>query len=479
MLQNKLKEKTKQKYDKSKEKAKDFKEFTKKSFQKNDDDISYINSYYAYANERPTKNINILFTLIISLFTLALIWASLSEIDELARGEGRVIPSNKIQTIQSLDGGIVSNILVKEGAFIKKGDTLMQIDTTRFQASLEETKEEYLSLLALKTRLQAESDINPNKSLEKLSFPKYVLDSEGNNAELEQNLFRSRIGELRTNLKVLEIQYKQKLQELKEIESTEKQLERSLEIIKKQRVTIKKLANSGIKSNYDVLNIEKEYNQAMGDLEAAQLSIPRSKLAIAESENKIIEKVQNFRAKASEELQKTSAMIKKIEAQLVSDKDKVAKTEVLSPVNGIIKQINKNTIGGVVRSGEDLIEIVPDSNILLVEAKIDPRDIAFINPSQKAIVKITAYDFSIYGGLEGQIVEISADSIIDKESKEGKSYYRVIVKTDKNYLERHGQKLPIIPGMIASVDIITGKKSILDFILKPILKVKENSLHER
>ncbi len=148
-------------------------------------------------------------------------------------------------------------------------------------------------------------------------------------------------------------------------------------------------------------------------------------------------------------------------------------------MDGIIKQINMNTVGGVIRSGMDLIEIVPSSEILLVEAKIDPKDIAFINPKQEAIVKITAYDFSIYGGLEGKIVEISADSIIDKESKDDKSYYKVVVKTTKNYLEKNGERLPIIPGMIASVDIKTGKKTILDFILKPILKTKQNALHER
>ncbi|OUR72932.1 secretion protein HylD, partial [Arcobacter sp. 31_11_sub10_T18] len=163
----------------------------------------------------------------------------------------------------------------------------------------------------------------------------------------------------------------------------------------------------------------------------------------------------------------------------VAEKDKVAKTTLYSPVHGIIKQINVSTIGGVVRSGMDLIEIVPQSKILLVEAKISPKDIAFINPKQKAIVKITAYDFSIYGGLDGKIVEISADSIIDKDSKDQASYYKVVVKTDKNYLEKDGEQLPIIPGMVASVDIVTGKKTILDFLLKPILKTKGNAFHER
>jgi len=200
---------------------------------------------------------------------------------------------------------------------------------------------------------------------------------------------------------------------------------------------------------------------------------------IEEAQNKIIEKSKIFRSEASNELQKVNTEIKKYESKLVSDEDKLSKTVLVSPVDGIVNQININTIGGVVKSGTDLIEIVPQSDILLIEAKIDPKDIAFINPQQRAIVKITAYDFSIYGGLEGKIVEISADSIVDKNDKDQKSYYKVVIKTERNYLEKDKQKLPIIPGMITSVDIITGKKSILDFILKPILKTKSNALHER
>ena len=201
--------------------------------------------------------------------------------------------------------------------------------------------------------------------------------------------------------------------------------------------------------------------------------------SIEEAKNRITEKSKIFRSEASNELQKINTEIKKYESKLVSEEDKLDKTVLHSPVDGIVKQININTVGGVVKSGMELKEIVPQSDILLIEAKIDPKDIAFINPKQKAIVKITAYDFSIYGGLDGKIIEISADSIVDKDDKNKKSYYKVVIKTNRNYLEKNGQRLPIIPGMITSVDIVTGKKSILDFILKPILKTKQNALHER
>lgn len=444
-----------------------------------DEDLEFIYTSYAHANEKPAKIANIAFFFIISFFSIVIIWAYFAEVDELARGSGKVIPSDKIQRVQSLDGGIISEILVREGEIIKKGAPLMKIDTTRFQATLEESKQEYISLLAVKQRLEKESIIDINKPIPTLKFPKEVMEDASRYDILEQRLLENRFKELRSSVQVLKTQLGQKKQELREIENTIKNLKKSFALIKEQKNTIQKLVKRGVKSKYDLLDIEKEYTKISGDLEAALLSVTRSELAIQEAENKILEKLNSFRAEASNTLQETVGMINRFEARLVGDKDKVAKTTISSPVDGIVKTLNFNTIGGVVQSGMDLVEIVPQSDILLVEAKIDPRDIAFINPSQKAIVKITAYDFSIYGGLEAKIVEISADSIVDKESKDGKSYYRVIVKTEKNYLERNGEKLPIIPGMIASVDIITGKKSILDFILKPILKVKQNALHER
>ena len=446
---------------------------------KKEEDMNFIYSSYSNSNEKPSSVSRIIFILITGIFLILLLWASLAEIDELARGNGKVIPTDKIQTVQSLDGGIISEIFVKEGDTVKFDDPLMKIDTTRFQATLEESRQEYLSLLALKTRLEIESTIDIEKPLPELEFDEKVMNDPSKYYINEKLLLENRFRELKSSINVLQSQESQKIQELKEIESTIKKLNDSLGFIEEQRKTIRKLVERGIKSNFDLLNVEKEYNQTKGDLQTAKLSISRSNYAIIEARNRIQERLNTFKSEASNELQKTVSQINRFEARLIGDKDKVDKTTITSPVDGIIKQLNFNTIGGVVQSGVDLIEIVPLSDALVVEAKIDPKDIAFINPSQKAIIKITAYDFSIYGGLDGKIVEISADTIVDKDSKEGKSYYRVLVKTDKNYLERKGKKLPIIPGMIATVDIVTGKKTILDFILKPILKVKQESLHER
>lgn len=443
------------------------------------DDVQFVHTLYAQANDEPKFKIDIVFITIIGFVFLAIVWASFATIDELARGEGKVIPTNKIQTIQSYDGGEIEEILVRNGDIVKVGQPLMKVDTTRFQASLEENQEGINQWMAMKVRLEVESQIDINKPMPKLKFSKEVQEISKEYIDSETRLFENRFNELKSSIRVLESQLSQKRQELREIKSKKDQLEESLKLVKVQRNTIKKMVLSGAKSKVDLINIEKEYQQLKGDLRSTELSIPRSNFAISETRNKISEKIRQFKTEASTQLQQILVELNKAQARMVSEIDKVEKTVIKSPVNGIIKEIYMNTIGGVVKSGMDLIDIVPNSDILLVEAKIDPRDIAFINPKQKAIVKITAYDFSIYGGLEGKIVEISADSIVDKESKEGKSYYKVVVKTEKNYLEKDGEKLPIIPGMVASVDIVTGEKTIMDFILKPILKIKQNSLHER
>lgn len=442
-------------------------------------DIDFVHTLQAQANATTNKKVDYLFISIVLFFVCFLIWATFSRVDELARGEGKVIPSEKIQTIQSLDGGIVSEILVRDGAYVKIDQPLMRIDTTRFQAAVDENKQAFYGLLAAKVRLENEYDLNINKDVPVLKFPDILKVKAPFFIENERQLFINRVEEFRSALNILKTQLGQKIQELVEMKAKKEQLQEALELAKEENVTVQKLVKTGAKSKFELLNSKKELNTIRGDINTTSITIPKAQYAVDEAKNRITEKLKNFKSEALKELQTVNTDLKKYENILISEEDKLDKTVVKSPVNGFIKAININTIGGVIKSGMDIFEIVPESDILLVEAKIDPKDIAFISPSLKAIVKITAYDFSIYGGLEGKIVEISADSIIDKESKDQKSYYKVVVKTDKNYLEKEGKKLPIIPGMIASVDIITGQKSILDFLLKPILKTKQDALHER
>lgn len=444
----------------------------------NEDDIGFVNSLYGQAYDKPEPKIDLLFVSIVIIIIGLISWSMIAEIDEMASGDGKVIPSSKIQKVQNLDGGLISAILVVSGEHVVQDQALMKIDITRFKALLEEAKDQKSLLLAKKARLNAQLKFNPVKNNPIIFFPKEIRNLT-KYTTIEQSIYRNNIDEYKSSLKILELQFQQKVQEKREIQAKINQLTRSVRIVRKQIKTIARMVKSGSKSKVELLTIEKEINTLNGDLNSAILSLPRSKYAISESENKILEKVNVFKSNSYKELQEVIFELNKIEARLVSETDKLEKTVIRSPVNGIIKQININTIGGVVKSGVDLIEIVPDSDLLLIEAKINPKDIAFISPSQKAIVKITAYDYSIYGGLEGKIIEISADSIKDKEDKEDNSYYKVIIKTDKNYLESNEKKLPIIPGMVARVDIITGKKTIMDFFLKPIIKIKQGSLHER
>ena len=443
------------------------------------EDVKFMHSLYQSSSEEPNKKVNILFYSIVSLIILLLIWSSVAKVDELTSGDGKVIPSNKIQTVQYLDGGIIADILVKEGEHITKGQPLLKIDITRFQATFAETQENILSLKAKRTRLEKELKTDYTKNIPKLNFSKNLNENASHSVNSEKLIFRNQFYERKNSLKVISLQHQQKQQELIELIAKQKQLKESLKLIKEQFNAISKLVKTGSKSRVELIDKKREYNTAKGDLEATTLAIPRSRLSIKESKAQISEKVQTIKSDISVDLQKTIADIKTQTSRLVTDNDKLEKTIIKSPTDGIIKQININTIGAVIQSGVDLIEIVPDSDILIVEAKIDPKDIAFIHPDSKVKIKLTAYDFSIYGGLTGKIIDISADSIKDKESQDNKSYYKVLVKTNKNYLQYGDKKLIIIPGMVAKVDIVTGRKTIMDFFLKPILKVKDGALHER
>lgn len=442
-------------------------------------DYEFVNELYAHKNAKLNKNVLIFFFLIVVFFVGVFIWMYFSKIDELARGNGKVIPYEKIKIVQSLDGGLISDILVKEGDFVTKNQPLIKIDTTRFQASLEENEQTFYHLLITKTRLEAQASLDIDKNITPLQFDEQVLKQVPIFAKNDEKLYYSNLQELKSIIKSLKTKIQENEQNVKELQTRSNQLNARLKLAKLEADTINKLMQSGSRSKIDLIKAKKELAQLNGELQENYASINKAKFALEGAKNQILEKINAFKAKSSDELQKVNTQIKRYESKIISESDKLDKTILTSPVNGVIKQIHFNTIGGVIKSGMDLVEIVPQSDVLLVEAKINPKDIAFINPKQKAIVKITAYDFSIYGGLDGKIVEISADSLIDKEDRQRRSYYKVMVKTDKNYLEKNGEKFPIIPGMIASVDIITGQKSILDFILKPILKTKQNALHER
>lgn len=434
-------------------------------------DLDFIRSTSAAMLEETPKRSRLLLYLIVIMIISLVYWASNAPLDEITRGEGKVIPSHQIQVVQNLEGGIVSEILIREGDKVKKNQILIKIDDTNFESSFMEGRLRYFELIAKAARLTAEAD-----GQDSFLMPVPVIDHSPKLANNEQAFFRSRKNNLLSNIKILENQIEQNEQEVKEAESKQRQINRSYILAKKELSIIIPLFKAGAMSEVDVIKRERQVNELRGDLDAVKLSIPRLKSSIRESENKKNELVFRFKSEAREELNEISAEIPRILESIETMEDKVHRTHVRSPVNGTIQQLLVNTINGVIQPGMDLVKIVPADDVLIVEAKIKPADIAYLSPGLRALVKFTAYDFAIFGGLEAKVIHISADSISDDKEE---SFYLVRVETDKNYLGEKKGALPIIPGMVAQVDIMTGKKTVMDYLLKPILKTKQRALSER
>ncbi|WP_010483201.1 HlyD family type I secretion periplasmic adaptor subunit [Pseudomonas sp. S9] len=400
----------------------------------------------------------------------AVAWANFAVLDEVTTGQGKAIPSSKIQVIQNLEGGIVSEIFVREGQVVSKNDVLLRLDDTRFLSNKGESDADRLALIARVERLSAEAEGRP------LAMPEEITRSAPQLAEDEAGLYSSRQQRLQSEQRTLGEQLRQKNQELAEFRSKAQQYRSSLGLIQQELNMSTPLVKAGAISPVEILRLRRSAVEVRGSLDATNLAIPRAESAISEIKSKIEESELGFRADAFKELNDARTELKKINASGSAIDDRVSRTTVISPVNGIIKQLKVNTIGGVVQPGSDMLEIVPLEDNLLIEAKVRPQDVAFLHPGQKAMVKFSAYDYTIYGGLKANLELISADTITDDE---GNSFYLIQLRTDKSHLGSDKQPLMIIPGMVATVDIITGQKSVLDYLLKPVLKARTEALRER
>jgi adhesin transport system membrane fusion protein len=400
----------------------------------------------------------------------ALLWANFAVLEEVTTGEGKAIPSSKIQVIQNLEGGIVSEIFVREGQLVNKDDVLLRLDDTRFLSNKGETEADRLALIARIERLTAEAESRP------IDMPEEIIRTAAQLAEDELALYGSRQQRLHSEQRTLGEQLLQKSQELAEFRSKAQQYRSSLGLIQQELNMSQPLVASGAISQVEILRLRRSAVEMRGSLDATNLAIPRAESAVKEIRSKIEESELGFRSDAFKELNDARTELKKITATSSAIQDRVSRTTVVSPVNGIIKQLKINTIGGVVQPGSDMLEIVPLEDNLLIEAKVRPQDVAFLHPGQKAMVKFSAYDYTIYGGLRANLELISADTITDEE---GKSFYLIQLRTDKSHLGSDEHPLLIIPGMIATVDIITGEKSVMDYLLKPVLKARAEALRER
>lgn len=402
------------------------------------------------------------------LFLLLLVlWAAYAELDEVTRGDGKVVPTSQVQVIQSVDGGIVEELPVREGQLVEAGQLLLRVDSTRFLSTMLESRASLLALQAKALRLQA---LTQGGSF---TPPPELLRDAPDIVAQEMRLYRSRREEISAQVSISQNQLMQRQQELNEVRARKEQAERGLELMLKELNATKPMVATGAVSEVEVLRLDREVARLRGDREQADAQISRVQAAIQEATRRIEEVQLTARNQMSAELSETMSKLSSMSEGGRALADKVKHADIRSPVRGTVKRLLVNTVGGVVQPGKEVVEIVPSDDALILEAQVSPRDIAFLHPGQEAMVKFTAYDFSIYGGLAAEVVNISADSVVDEK---GNANYLVRVRTRKASL---GPNLPIIPGMVAQVDILTGKKTVLAYLLKPVLRAKANALSER
>ena len=444
-------------------------EFSDMESRYSDMDIAYMQSLQAAVVQRSPKYL-VLTVSIVTIFVLvAIIWMGWAEIDVVVRGSGKVIPARQVQVIQSLEGGIVSEILVKEGDQVESNQPVIKISDIAFSSSFEENRLLYYELLAKSARLKPESHGGEFEHNEKVAavFPELL--------ESEKSLFESNRSQLTETLSIYEEQITQQRSALEEALSKQRQLRRQLELLQQELKIKKPLVERRIISEVDYLQVQQREAEAEGELEGVNLSIPRIQSTVEEARNKLEQARLEFRNKAKLELNEVMAELSRIAENQTALEDRVSRTTIRSPVKGVVQRLYANTIGGVIAPGGEIMEIVPREDALLIEVRIKPADIAYINVGQEARLKFTAYDFAIHGSLKGIVNFVSADTVTDEE---GVSYYVARVRPEKPYLGIKSNPMQIKVGMASETDIITDKKTILEYLLKPIHRGLERALKE-
>jgi adhesin transport system membrane fusion protein len=431
------------------------------------DELDWVDEAdWARLQQEPLAARRLLLMIVVVFFAL-LLWAAFAPIDEVTRGEGRVIPSSRVQVVQAVDGGVVEGIQVREGQEVKAGELLLWIDPTRFISSALENRSEFLSLSAKAARLQA---LTGSTAFE---MPAVVTSEAPDIATHERKLFDSSKAEIDAQVSIARQQLTQREQELAETRARYDQAARGLGLANQELEMTLPLVATGAVSNVDIIRLRQTAARLSGERNQAAAQISRMEAAIRESQRKVEEIELNVRNQWRNELSDTLSRLGSLTEGARALDDKVKRAEVRSPGWGTVQRLLVNTVGAVVQPGKDLVEIVPLGDDLLLEARIQPRDIAFLRPGLPALVKFTAYDFSVYGGLDGVVENISPDTVTDEK---GNVFYVVQVRTRDASL---GKGLPVIPGMVAEINVLTGKKTVLAYLLKPILRAHANAMQER
>lgn len=393
------------------------------------EDLDFISDCRAAFLQEKMTYANVAIATIIAFAVVFLLWASKAEVDEVTRGQGSVIPSASVHSVQNLEGGIISSFATEVGAKVEAGQTLLRLDDTAYEASFNEAQIKLETLYATEARLKAES--THSNSIE---FPQSIVEHRPDLVLTESQLFDARRNSYLTKVS---------------------HAESSLELKTREWEITKPLADSGVVSKIEIIRLETAVNDAQAQLEQTKADY-------------MSEVVATFND--------TTAQINQLEQNIITYQDKLERTNIRSPINGIVNKVHLQNIGGIVRSGEPIVDIVPIEGGFLVEADVTPQDIAFIEEGMDATVKITAYDFAIFGGLRGTVAHISSDTI---SNEKGERFYKVRVKTGERSLKNSSEDLPILPGMEVQLDILTGKKTILQYLLKPLMRAKMNAFTEK
>lgn len=396
---------------------------------------------------------------------LLLVWSALAQTEEVTRGMGKVIPSSKAQLVQPAEPAVVEEILVRAGQSVKKGQLLVRLDDDIADSELSRLQTENQRLSARAERLEGEAtgaDINC---------------AAGEDCSEEQRLQEVRLATARSREQGLAAAVEQRRRDLGEARATVSTLEDSSRLARDQVNMLRPLAEQGIVPRTELLTAERDLIDTQGRLAAARQGVSRAQAAINQAQAELASARNEFRQQALNEQSELNTRIAVNEETIRGAEARRNRNELRSPADGIVNNIQITTVGGFVGAGEEIMQIVPVGDKLLVEARINPKDIAFIAVGDPANVKITAYDFATYGGLRGEVLQVSADSVYDEVERE--TYYTVLIETDRAYLERGGQRLPIVPGMIGDVEIITGSKSVLSYLMKPVTRALDESMTER
>jgi adhesin transport system membrane fusion protein len=433
-------------------------------------DMQYMRSLSAATVHRTPRYLIVLILIIAAFFASAIGWMAWAKIDVVIRGSGKVSPASQVQNIQSLEGGIIEEILVMEGQEVSAGQPLIKISDVAFSSSFEENRLLYLELLARTSRLNAEAFGREFKPFDEVTGEAPQLIA------AEKSLFDSNRLQMAETFSILEEKVNQQQSALREAQSKLKQLRRSLKLLKREIKIKQPLMDRGIISEVEFLQLQQREAELEGEIEGVTLSIPRIKSTIEEARfSKQKEKLE-FQNLAKKELNKVNAELSRIRETQTALQDRVKRTTLRSPVNGIVQHLHTNTIGGVIAPGSSIVDIVPQEDALLVEIKINPADIAYVNVGQLARLKFSAYDFAIHGSLQGIVTFVSADTVT---TDEGESYYLLRVKPGRSFMGATRGELPIRIGMTAEADIITDKKTILSYLTDPVHRGIDKALRER